>query len=376
MDINSVIGDIYDGSADGWLPAGESLFHFLGANGGSLRFPREDGRSVNVFELSAQGEESYSEYYCRIDPVRSALTRSAMNPTAVSTALVIEDLVARHHYRHSEFYQDFAKQNDQHHMLLGMIGDQDRNVIGFFRDGSDFGDKERAHLSQLLPHIRRAIDLRKRLQKAELAARLGYAALEALPASAIVVNSEGRVVYANSSAARHLSVSGLPLSLSTGRGSGETMLSVDNRGEAARLRALISNASFGGRGGAMRFERDLGSGRPLSQIAVFVLPLPAQFSARTVFANEGDPVLVLLQDLSRPAPINPGLLTDLFALSSAESAVALALLGGQTAEAVARERQVSLETVRTQIRVVLRKTGASNLRDFERIGALLTALFH
>ena len=85
-------------------------------------------------------------------------------------------------------------------------------------------------------------------------------------------------------------------------------------------------------------------------------------------------LLILISALSRPSAPRPSLLSDLFGLSIAEGAVALALLGGQTAESVARERDVSLETVRSQIRTVLRKTDAANLRDFERIGALLANL--
>ena len=41
---------------------------------------------------------------------------------------------------------------------------------------------------------------------------------------------------------------------------------------------------------------------------------------------------------------------------------------------MAGNRHVSLETVRAQIRTVLHKTDASNLRDFERIGALLSTM--
>ena len=65
---------------------------------------------------------------------------------------------------------------------------------------------------------------------------------------------------------------------------------------------------------------------------------------------------------------------DLFGLSTAEAAVAVALLGGKTAEDVARVRQVSLDTVRSQIRTVLNKSEATNLRDLERIGAMLGSM--
>jgi DNA-binding NarL/FixJ family response regulator len=41
---------------------------------------------------------------------------------------------------------------------------------------------------------------------------------------------------------------------------------------------------------------------------------------------------------------------------------------------VARVRQVSLETVRTQVKTILRKTNAASLRDLERIIAISSAL--
>ncbi len=67
------------------------------------------------------------------------------------------------------------------------------------------------------------------------------------------------------------------------------------------------------------------------------------------------------------------MLSDLYGLTRAEAEVAGALAGGVTAEQVARARHVSLDTIRTQVRTVLRKTNAANLRDFERIVALVLA---
>jgi hypothetical protein len=46
-------------------------------------------------------------------------------------------------------------------------------------------------------------------------------------------------------------------------------------------------------------------------------------------------------------------------------------MGGATKEMVAASRGARVTTVRTQVRGVLAKTGASNLRDLERILATL-----
>jgi len=84
--------------------------------------------------------------------------------------------------------------------------------------------------------------------------------------------------------------------------------------------------------------------------------------------------MVIARDLATPLTPAAPLLSELFGLSAAEAAVANSLLGGRTAEDVAHARNVSLDTVRSQIRTVLRKTDAANLRDFERIGALLATM--
>jgi DNA-binding CsgD family transcriptional regulator len=65
-------------------------------------------------------------------------------------------------------------------------------------------------------------------------------------------------------------------------------------------------------------------------------------------------------------------LRDLFGLTAAEAEVARALAGGATKSSVALARGIAETTVRTQVRAVLTKTGAANLRDLERLLAGLS----
>lgn len=379
MEFSSLIGDIYEAGSNGgnWLAVRERLFNCLNADAGTLRLQGSNGHSVNVFDLSSGGENTYSEYYGHIDPIRAAASRMLSNGDWTSAVAVSADLVEQDHYRKSEFYLDFAKPNGQNHMLIGSVGDRDHTIVGFFRDTREFGAKEKLALTTLLPHIQRAIQLSQRLRKADMDARVGYAAFEALHGSALVVDAELNVIYANTCAERTLSRRGLPISMmAASHVRGAVKLTVGNRDKAARLRVLVENAAHGGSGGALRLELDSGEDDRVDQLAVFVSPQPPQFAPHDAEFGAPSPVLILITELSRPSAPKPSLLSDLFGLSIAEGAVALALLGGQTAESVARERDVSLDTVRTQIRTVLRKTDASNLRDFERIGALLTALSH
>ena len=379
LGISSIIGDIYDAGSNvgSWAAVGKRMFDHLGADSGTLRLKRPDGQAVNVFEPSSEGESKYSEYFSHIDPIRAAVCRMAPQGDWSSAVAIESDLVNDELYRKSAFYRDFAVPNGQHHMLVGAVRDADHTVVGFFRDKREFDLSERAVLAKVLPHIQRALQLSRRLRQAELNARVGYAAFEALHGSAIVVDAEMNVLFANSAAERTLSKRDLPVAIVAGsHAASTTRLAVSCREKSARLRALVEDAANGGNGGAMRIELDTGRYDHIDQIAVFVSPQPPNFAAADADIGGPSPVLIMISELSRPSAPKPSLLSDLFGLSTAEGAVALALLGGQTAETVARERDVSLETVRSQIRTVLRKTDATNLRDLERIGALLTTLSH
>jgi DNA-binding NarL/FixJ family response regulator len=84
--------------------------------------------------------------------------------------------------------------------------------------------------------------------------------------------------------------------------------------------------------------------------------------------------IIVIRDLDRVAPPPIEALCEVFGLSRAEADVAAALAGGASAEDVARQRNVSLTTVRSQIRSILGKSGTENLRDFERSMASLASI--
>jgi DNA-binding NarL/FixJ family response regulator len=153
-------------------------------------------------------------------------------------------------------------------------------------------------------------------------------------------------------------------------------LTARHRDDRRALEALVAKTAAGGAGGAMRVRAPSDDAPDMASLAVLVSPAPARLTA---LGGEQHPALadgfalVVARELAQSPQLRPGILSDLYGLTHAEAAVAVTLSGGVTAEDVARHRQVSLDTVRSQVRVVLRKTNAANLRDFERILALLAA---
>jgi DNA-binding NarL/FixJ family response regulator len=76
--------------------------------------------------------------------------------------------------------------------------------------------------------------------------------------------------------------------------------------------------------------------------------------------------LVLLKDTAREQ-IPADLLKAVYGLTPAEASLAMALTRGDGPGEIATKRHVRLTTVRTQIRQILGKTEAKNLRDLVRV---------
>ena len=70
----------------------------------------------------------------------------------------------------------------------------------------------------------------------------------------------------------------------------------------------------------------------------------------------------------------PALLRDAFSLTRAEAAVATMIAGGNTPAEIARHRNVSVETIRAQLRVLYSKTRTTRQAELVRLVNRLTAL--
>ena len=120
-----------------------------------------------------------------------------------------------------------------------------------------------------------------------------------------------------------------------------------------------------GAGGAVRL-RD-GDGE--ATVAALVTPLPCRMlGVSGGMGRVAGQALILLRALAAARePPKAELLRTLFGLTPAEAEVARALAGGATKGTVAAQRGSRVSTVRTQVRSVLEKTGATNLRELEGV---------
>lgn len=199
------------------------------------------------------------------------------------------------------------------------------------------------------------------------------AALNALPLPVIIVDAELQVLH-NNAAAGALTAPGCSGLTVSRAGSGGTRLRARHRDDDATLRRLVARAAAGEPGGVVRVREHHEDPLDEATLVVQVGPVPMHFAIPPGAIAKGL-AMISARELARPTRVEPAVLGDLYGLTRAEADVAGALAGGVTAEEVARTRHVALDTIRAQVRAVLRKTNAANLRDFERISALVSADF-
>jgi hypothetical protein len=380
-DIADCVGAIYEAAANGgsWQDVGMRLRRLTDAQRAQLRIADRDGAAHNIMMPPDEGEAIYLAYYHPLNPylVQARRDFAEARTHHLGKVMLGPELVPEQAFLRSEYYCDFARHHERRHLMAGLIGVTEVMPFGLFRanDAKPFGIEERRILQMVLPHLQRAVELRARLGQEVRAGWATRAALDALPIGITIVDAGLRIHFANEAARRDLAAADFGLrALRSGPHAGSGVyLAAAAKDEAAALRRLVAFAISGGSGGSTRVVN-----RDMSSCAVLVSPAPLGLSADQATPNGSGPAeklaMVVLRHLGRAASPSAEILCDVFGLSRAEADVAAALSGGASAEDVARQRNVSLATVRSQIRSILGKSGTENLRDFERSMASLAVM--
>lgn len=377
-DLADCVGAIYQaGSGDGsWFEVGERICRILEARRVLLN-PGGAGGPSNLLMPADGSEFAYAAHFHTADPYAAQARRDYVQARSyhLGNAKLGAELVAEDDFLRSEFYFDFARHHERRHMIGGMAGLAEATPVLVFR-GDDAGAFDQTHirlLRALMPHVQRALELRLRLARDEHSLALTRATMDTLTVGVGVVDAGLKIRFMNDMARRYLA--GPEFALVSRRSAppagGGVFLTAMSRENAAGLRRLVCSATSGGAGGAMRI-----ASRDGSVLAVMVAPAPSGL-ANDVTGIDGNGealALLILRPIDRKVSPQAAMLCEMFDFSRAEAEVAVALSGGASAEDVARGRGVSLMTVRSQIRAILGKSEAENLRDFERTMATVALL--
>lgn len=191
----------------------------------------------------------------------------------------------------------------------------------------------------------------------------------------VVVDSRLRVLYASAASRTHATRPYAGFVMTRRLRAGGTYLSLGTRADTLELRRLVAAAIS--EGPTSEASEPPNPFHPLCspRSICLISPIAGGLVDPLMGARFRNAALLIFKPFAAIPKPPPMLLRTLFRFTQAEAEVASDLVGGISAEEVARLRNVRLDTIRSQIRSILSKSGAPNLRAFEnRIGSVMVML--
>jgi DNA-binding CsgD family transcriptional regulator len=364
MTVNEIelVASFYEAAFDAalWPEALRQLGELQGSVGaGLVIWDGVAGRVAHVANgggmMESEASVAYERYYARIDTYRPLIAAAPLGAWLPCATFFDQHYVAR-----SELYNDFLIPHGVRHLVATRLLEVDdfTAFVAIHRGPrqAPFSPPEIRRLEDLSRNLRRAIKLFLHFARARLEHEVSSIVLDRLETPAMLVDATGRVLFCNAAAEavlRH----------DEGINVQQGHLRAARSSEDSRLQALIADAAstFGRTGGEMLMERPAGQ----QPIVLLISPIGPMTAHGLPPITAG--ALVLFNDPARQARQPAKRLQALFGLTKAEAMLAQALLDGHRLTEIADTRRVSIETVRTQLQSLLKKTGVTRQADLMRI---------
>jgi DNA-binding CsgD family transcriptional regulator len=306
--------------------------------------------------------ESYRTRYAALDQMSRAAAAGAAWSCPLTARQFAGDAIAC-----SPFFAGWMQPNGfDDYLCLALLPSPGPHsaTIGVYRFAQvrRFGAAETTLMTELAPHLRRAVEVHCRLTRAAACPSGPLAeALDRLAPGVVLSDATGAVVWANRAAERLLQA---PDGIALDRRGTLTAASSET---SAALRRLLAAAAAGS-GGALALARPSG----LPALAAHAVPLSrCPFTSASIFPVTPWPsVLLLLTDPTRDAS-SPSVvqqrLQAIFGLTPAEATVAAQAAQGIGLPEVAQVLGLAVTTARTHAQRVFDKAGVRGQAELARL---------
>jgi DNA-binding CsgD family transcriptional regulator len=235
-------------------------------------------------------------------------------------------------------------------MLAGVSCDPGIASLNLIRSQSaePFDKKAQKLICELIPHLRRTLQIHGRNETIGALFEAGKIALDRLDAAVVVLDGEGRILMASGPAER-------VLAKNKGMGVHRGKLKATHSSEASRLEKLVCSAAMtarglsSGAGGALTIYRETGS----APVSVVVTPL----GLNCTLGPGRSCALAFLYDPDAKAASRATVLRTLYDLTPAECRLADLLHAGLEIHAAAQQIGVTTGTARFMLKKIFSKTG-------------------
>ncbi|KAB2680066.1 helix-turn-helix transcriptional regulator [Brucella tritici] len=318
------------------------FFHDFRANAGAVAY-------VSGTEGRERALNDYEGYYSNLNPW---MRRVAATP--VGRGIIGEEIISRDEFNSSEYYSDYIRPNGLE-TGVGLTLFKDQNcyfLLSTLTDDTDIDrNLDRANvLTRIAPHLQRVFRYYRSGEFHTAAIDFGKGIDMATGLAFMLVNEDLKVTKASAAA---------ELALASGKVAGLDPLGrirFVNPDTQSALRFLLVRQQdvrktkvFNDPGSGVRFIRIGGS----PAVEFFAGPMVA------VLMGEGSAGRV--SGLTQTAAS--------YRLSPAETRVFVGVVNGLSLSDIADQSNVTRETVRSQLKSIFSKTGASSQMDLVRLGA-------
>jgi DNA-binding CsgD family transcriptional regulator len=345
---------------DRWPEAAARTAGFFASESTTIQVRQGDFSNIVLRASTPNYDETshraYAGYFHKLDPFANGWR--AIGNSGIYAG---HELVDPEAFRRSEIYNDYCSRLGIFHTLgAGVdLGSGTSLIVGIHRpiERDDFAASDRHLLEVLLPHLSRAAQVHNVLGTADLRRHLGDWMLKTLSVSAIAVDRQCRVVFAND-AAQELLQASEGLRIKQGR-----LTTYDPRQAEALWQAVCRPAVIAGAGamppGDVLLVRRA-KGQPLS-----VLVAPLQRDNCAYSSVDAWAIIFAHNPASQRFPATEAL-AKLYRLSPAQARLLEALLQGERIGEYANRLGISTNTANTQLKQIFAKTGTNRQSDLMR----------
>jgi DNA-binding CsgD family transcriptional regulator/PAS domain-containing protein len=356
------------GTQDGW---GVFLDGLCGAvNGSCAHFIAVDRRGQAGLAMTVRSDPAarvaYDQHWAAFDPWGHS---QRLQRAPAGAVLLGDEMLPHAALRQTPFYNDFGRPNDLVWCMAGTIDTAPASVsvvsIGRSEHHHPFDTEERAFLNVLMPHLRRALQLHRRIAATEAISADLAETLDGSARAVFLVQETGKVAWMNRAAERLTAArDGLVID--------EGELCASRACETNHLRRLLADAARTSTGSGLGAGGALLLGR--SELRRPLVALVAPVTRRSAFfANDDQPAaVVIVSDPDSPAVPDVHTLRDLLGLTPAEASVVRLLAEGLTLAEAADRLGLRLATVRTRVKTIFEKTNTHRQADLVRLALSAT----
>jgi DNA-binding NarL/FixJ family response regulator len=283
-----------------------------------------------------------------------------------NTVVIGTDLVAERAQLDSRFYREFGRDAGMHRMLGSVLADGSEdagipftNLCWYRGDGApNFDRRHTALLTRLLPHLQRMLEIQFALQSSQADASLNAAVLQQRGLVALALARDGRILLDSGATAELARAGVLKLSRANVVALGSHC--------APTLADALRMCAASGHPVEILYRI---AGAPVLRRALLA---PLAGDVPNLLGVAAGPAFALsLEPPTRSGAAALASVRKLYKLTEAEARVAQALVAGHAAADIAREHEVAVSTVRSQIRALFDKCEVSSQRELVRQLAVL-----